>query len=37
VLVDVGNETEWDLNARRYPHNRVGGLAEAASLICGAT
>ena len=37
VLVDVGNETEWDLNERRCPHNRVGGLAEAAALICGAT
>ena len=37
VLVEVGNETEWDLNDRRRPHNRVGGLAEAASLICGAT
>jgi D-glycero-D-manno-heptose 1,7-bisphosphate phosphatase len=37
VLVDVGNETEWDLNERRCPHNRVDGLAEAAALICGAT
>jgi D-glycero-D-manno-heptose 1,7-bisphosphate phosphatase len=35
VLVDNGNETEWDLSAARRPHGRVAGLAEAASLICG--
>jgi D-glycero-D-manno-heptose 1,7-bisphosphate phosphatase len=37
VLVDNGNETEWDLRAGRCPDKRVGGLAEAALLICGAT
>jgi histidinol-phosphate phosphatase family protein len=37
VLVDNGNETEWELSAARRPHGHVGGLAEAASLICGAT
>jgi len=37
VLVDNGNETEWDLSAARRPHGRVAGLAEAASLICGTT
>jgi histidinol-phosphate phosphatase family protein len=37
VLVDNGNETEWHLSAARRPHRRVGALAEAASLICGAT
>jgi D-glycero-D-manno-heptose 1,7-bisphosphate phosphatase len=37
VLVDNGNETEWDVSAARRPHGRVAGLAEAASLICGAT
>jgi histidinol-phosphate phosphatase family protein len=37
VLVDNGNETEWDLSAARCPDNRVGGLDEAAALICGAT
>jgi D-glycero-D-manno-heptose 1,7-bisphosphate phosphatase len=36
-LIDNGNETEWHLSAARRPDNRVGGLAEAASLICGAT
>jgi D-glycero-D-manno-heptose 1,7-bisphosphate phosphatase len=35
VLVDNGNETEWDLSAARRPHGRVAGLTEAASLICG--
>ncbi len=37
VLVDVGNETEWNLNERRRPHVMVPGLAEAAEAICGAT
>jgi D-glycero-D-manno-heptose 1,7-bisphosphate phosphatase len=37
VLVDVGNETEWNLNEQRRPHVMVPGLAEAAEAICGAT
>jgi D-glycero-D-manno-heptose 1,7-bisphosphate phosphatase len=37
VLIDNGNETEWDLSAARRPHRRAQGLAQAASLICGAT
>jgi len=37
VLVDVGNETEWNLNEQRHPHVMVRGLAEAADAICGAT
>ena len=36
VLVDNGNETEWQLNAAREPHAKVKGLLEAADLICGA-
>jgi len=36
VLVDNGNETEWQLSAGREPHARVQGLLEAADLICGA-
>ena len=36
VLVDNGNETEWQLNAQREPHAKVKGLLEAADLICGA-
>lgn len=36
VLVDNGNETEWQLSESRRPHARVGGLAEAAAFICGA-
>lgn len=36
VLVDNGNETEWQLNAERAPHAKVKGLLEAADLICGA-
>ena len=37
VLVDAGNETEWNLNEQRRPHLMVRGLAEAAEAICGAT
>lgn len=37
VLVDNGNETEWLMSEERRPHARVGCLAEAADLICGAT
>lgn len=37
VLVDNGNETEWDLREPRRPHRRVTGLEQAASVICGAT
>jgi histidinol-phosphate phosphatase family protein len=36
VLVDNGNETDWRLTAPRRPDHRVAGLAQAASLICGA-
>ena len=36
VLVDNGNETEWLMSEERRPHARVGGLPEAAEIICGA-
>ena len=36
VLVDNGNETEWQMSAERAPHAKVKGLLEAADLICGA-
>jgi len=36
VLVDNGNETEWQLDDHRRPHAKVAGLVEAAELICGA-
>ena len=37
VLVDNGNETEWLMSEELRPHARVGSLAEAADVICGAT
>lgn len=33
VLIDNGNETEWQLSPDRSPHYRVGDLAEAALVI----
>ena len=36
VLVDNGNETQWQLAPERVPHARVGHLSEAARFICGA-
>jgi D-glycero-D-manno-heptose 1,7-bisphosphate phosphatase len=36
VLLDNGNETEWQLNERRQPHETADSLPRAASLICGA-
>lgn len=36
LLVDVGNETEWQQGKARRPHRIVGGLAEAAAVILGA-
>lgn len=36
VLIDNGNETEWDLRGWRQPHEKVTALSEAASLICDA-
>jgi len=35
VLVDNGNETEWQLGDYRHPDAKVAGLLEAADLICG--
>jgi D-glycero-D-manno-heptose 1,7-bisphosphate phosphatase len=36
ILVDNGNETEWQLSSRRLPHHRVARLDEAARLIVSA-
>lgn len=36
VLIDNGNETEWDLSGPRRPDGRVADLAQAARLILGA-
>jgi D-glycero-D-manno-heptose 1,7-bisphosphate phosphatase len=36
VLIDNGNETEWDLAPRRRPHRIVSDLTEAAEHILGA-
>lgn len=36
VLIDNGNETEWDLSGLRRPDGRVADLAQAARLICAA-
>jgi D-glycero-D-manno-heptose 1,7-bisphosphate phosphatase len=36
ILVDNGNETEWQLTSRRIPHHRVTRLDEAARLIVSA-
>jgi histidinol-phosphate phosphatase family protein len=33
VLVDNGNETEWDLSPGRVPHHRAPDLAAAAAVI----
>ena len=35
VLIDNGNETEWDLAGLRQPDFSAPDLAEAAALICG--
>jgi D-glycero-D-manno-heptose 1,7-bisphosphate phosphatase len=37
VLVDVGNETEWDLTPRRMPHYIADDMAEAARYIVRAS
>lgn len=34
VLLDNGNETEWQLSPMRMPHYRVATLADAAQVIC---
>jgi len=36
VLIDNGNETEWQLSAQRTPHLTAADLFEAASLIAAA-
>jgi D-glycero-D-manno-heptose 1,7-bisphosphate phosphatase len=36
VLIDNGNETEWDLTPERRPHKVASDLFEAAALIVGA-
>lgn len=33
VLIDNGNETEWDVSPRRLPHHIVSNLHEAAQVI----
>lgn len=35
VLIDNGNETEWDLTGLRQPELLAADLAQAAALICG--
>jgi D-glycero-D-manno-heptose 1,7-bisphosphate phosphatase len=35
VLIDNGNETEWDLTPERRPHKVASDLFEAAALIVG--
>ncbi len=35
VLIDNGNETEWQLTPMRSPHYRVADLEEAARIITG--
>lgn len=37
ILMDVGNETEWQLSPLRTPHHRVPDLLAAARLIVGAS
>ncbi len=37
VLIDNGNETEWQLSPKRLPHYIVTNLAEAALVITSAT
>ena len=36
LLIDNGNETEWDLTSERQPHKVATDLFEAAALIVGA-
>jgi histidinol-phosphate phosphatase family protein len=36
ILLDVGNETEWQLGGARSPHHVAAGLAQAAEIIVGA-
>jgi histidinol-phosphate phosphatase family protein len=36
ILLDVGNETEWQLTPERNPHHIAGDLAEAAAIIAAA-
>jgi hypothetical protein len=33
VLIDNGNETQWQLTAQRRPHGRAANLLQAAELI----
>lgn len=33
ILIDNGNETEWQLSPQRLPHHTVSNLAEAANVI----
>ena len=33
MLIDNGNETEWDLSPGRVPHHRAADLAAAAAII----
>jgi histidinol-phosphate phosphatase family protein len=33
ILIDNGNETEWEWSARRRPHRIAGNLLDAASII----
>lgn len=34
VLIDNGNETEWNLTPERTPHHRCADFAQAARLVC---
>lgn len=34
VLIDNGNETQWEINERRVPHRIVSDLDEAGDWIC---
>jgi hypothetical protein len=36
VLLDVGNETVWQLDAWREPHHRCADLLQAADVILAA-
>ena len=35
ILIDNGNETEWQISPQRSPHYKVADLAEAALIITG--
>ena len=35
ILIDNGNETEWQMSPQRSPHYKVADLAEAALIITG--